>query len=129
MPYLQASGLTALTMRTKTAICELCPSAGSMSPSAAGAVARGRGLVWAPSVREADLSSLPVPGNRAAGGRRDAMSTRDKAKNTAQAAKGKAKRAAGKTTGNPATQAAGSTDKKKADLKQAGEKLKDTAKK
>lgn len=57
------------------------------------------------------------------------MSTRDKAKNTAQAAKGKAKRAAGKATGNPSTQAAGSADKKKANLKQAGEKLKDTAKK
>lgn len=48
------------------------------------------------------------------------MSTRDKARNTA--------RAAGKAAGNPYAQAAGAR-KKKANLKQAGEKLKDTAKK
>jgi uncharacterized protein YjbJ (UPF0337 family) len=57
------------------------------------------------------------------------VSKRDKARNTAQAAKGKTKRAAGKAAGNPAAQAKGSTEKKKANLKQAGEKLKDTAKK
>ena len=57
------------------------------------------------------------------------MSKRDKARNTAQAAKGKAKRAAGKATGDPYAQAKGGAEKKKANLKQAGEKLKDTAKK
>jgi uncharacterized protein YjbJ (UPF0337 family) len=56
------------------------------------------------------------------------VSTRDKARNTARAAKGKAKRAAGKAAGNPYAQAAGA-QKKKANPKQAGEKLKDTAKK
>jgi uncharacterized protein YjbJ (UPF0337 family) len=57
------------------------------------------------------------------------MSKRDKARNTAQAAKGKAKRAAGKAAGDPYAQAKGGAEKKKANLKQAGEKLKDTAKK
>jgi len=57
------------------------------------------------------------------------VSKRDKARNTAQAAKGKAKRATGKATGNPYAQAEGAAEKKKANLKQAGEKLKDTAKK
>ncbi len=57
------------------------------------------------------------------------MSKRDKARNTTQAAKGKAKRAAGKAAGNPYAQVKGSAEKKKANLKQAGEKLKDTAKK
>ena len=57
------------------------------------------------------------------------MSKRDKARNTAEAAKGKAKRAAGKATGDPYVQAKGGAEKKKANLKQAGEKLKDTAKK
>jgi uncharacterized protein YjbJ (UPF0337 family) len=57
------------------------------------------------------------------------VSTRDKVRNTAQAAKGKAKRAAGKAAGNPYAQAEGGAGKKKANLKQAGEKLKDTAKK
>jgi uncharacterized protein YjbJ (UPF0337 family) len=57
------------------------------------------------------------------------MSKRDKARNTAEAAKGKAKRATGKATGNPYAQAEGTAKKKSANLKQAGEKLKDTAKK
>ena len=57
------------------------------------------------------------------------MSKRDRARNTAQAAKGTAKRAAGKAAGNPYAQAEGAAEKKKANLKQAGEKLKDTAKK
>ena len=57
------------------------------------------------------------------------MSKRDKARNTAQAAKGKSKKAAGKAAGNPYTQAKGEAEKEKADLKQAGEKLKDAAKK
>jgi uncharacterized protein YjbJ (UPF0337 family) len=57
------------------------------------------------------------------------MSNRDKARNTAQAAKGKAKKAAGKAAGDPYVQAKGGAEKKKANLKQAGEKLKDTTKK
>jgi uncharacterized protein YjbJ (UPF0337 family) len=57
------------------------------------------------------------------------VSKRDKARNTAQVAKGAAKRAAGKAAGNPYAQAEGAAEKEKANLKQAGEKLKDTAKK
>jgi uncharacterized protein YjbJ (UPF0337 family) len=57
------------------------------------------------------------------------VSNRDKVRNTAQAAKGKTKRAAGKAVGNPYAQVEGGAEQKKADLKQAGEKLKDTAKK
>jgi uncharacterized protein YjbJ (UPF0337 family) len=57
------------------------------------------------------------------------VSKRDKARNTAQVAKGTAKRAAGKAAGNPYAQAEGAAEKEKANLKQAGEKLKDTAKK
>jgi uncharacterized protein YjbJ (UPF0337 family) len=57
------------------------------------------------------------------------VSTRDKAKNTAEAAKGKAKRGAGKAVGSPTARAEGGAEKKKADLKQAAEKVKDTAKK
>lgn len=57
------------------------------------------------------------------------MSKRDKARNSAQAAKGKTKRAAGKATGDPYVQVKGGAEKKKANLKQAGEKLKDAAKK
>jgi len=54
------------------------------------------------------------------------VSRRDKAGTTAQAAKGKAERVAGKAAGNPNAKAEG---RKKANLKQAGAKLKDTAKK
>jgi uncharacterized protein YjbJ (UPF0337 family) len=57
------------------------------------------------------------------------VSKRDKARNTAQAAKGKAKKAAGKAAGNPYAQAEGGAERKKANLKQAGEKLKDTVRK
>ena len=57
------------------------------------------------------------------------MSKRDKARNTGQAAKGKAKKTAGKAAGNPYAQAEGTAEKKKANLKQAGEKLKDAVRK
>lgn len=57
------------------------------------------------------------------------MSKRDKARNTAEATKGKAKRAAGKAAGDPYAQAKGGAENKKANLKQAGEKVKDAAKK
>jgi len=57
------------------------------------------------------------------------VSQRDKLGNTAQAAMGKTKRAVGKAAGNPYAQVEGGAEKKKANVKQAGEKLKDTAKK
>jgi uncharacterized protein YjbJ (UPF0337 family) len=53
------------------------------------------------------------------------MATADKAKNTAQRVKGKAKETAGKVTGNDKLQSKGKVDQKKANLKQAGEKVKD----
>jgi len=56
------------------------------------------------------------------------MATTDKAKNTAQGAKGKVKEAAGKATGNDKLEAKGKVDQTKADLKQAGEKVKDAFK-
>jgi uncharacterized protein YjbJ (UPF0337 family) len=57
------------------------------------------------------------------------VSRTDKAKNTAQAAKGKTKQTAGKAFGDRSTQVEGSAEKRKASLKQAGEKLKDTVRK
>jgi uncharacterized protein YjbJ (UPF0337 family) len=57
------------------------------------------------------------------------MATTDKAKNTAQRAKGKAKEAAGKVTGNDKLRSKGKVDQKKADVKQAGEKVKDAFRK
>jgi hypothetical protein len=53
------------------------------------------------------------------------MSKRDKARNTAQGRQGQRPRAAG----IPYAQAEGGAAKKQANLKHAGEKLKDTAKK
>jgi uncharacterized protein YjbJ (UPF0337 family) len=57
------------------------------------------------------------------------MATTDKAKNTAQRAKGKAKQAAGKVTGNDKLRSKGKVDQKKADVKQAGENIKDAFRK
>jgi uncharacterized protein YjbJ (UPF0337 family) len=57
------------------------------------------------------------------------VSKSDKAKNTAQAAKGKTKATAGKVFGDRSTQVEGGAEKRKASLKQAGEKLKDTVRK
>ena len=54
------------------------------------------------------------------------MATSDKAKNTAQNANGKAKATAGRVTGNEDLKAKGKTDQTKGNLKQAGEKVKDT---
>ena len=56
------------------------------------------------------------------------MATTDKAKNTAQKAKGKAKEAAGEASGNKDLRAKGKADQTKANLKQAGEKVKDAVK-
>jgi uncharacterized protein YjbJ (UPF0337 family) len=56
------------------------------------------------------------------------MATTDKAKNTAQQAKGKVEETAGKVTGNDKLEAKGKTDQRNANLKQAGEKIKDALK-
>jgi uncharacterized protein YjbJ (UPF0337 family) len=52
----------------------------------------------------------------------------DKAKNAGQDAKGKSKEAAGKTTDNDRLEAEGKADQSKADVKNAGEKVKDAFK-
>ena len=56
------------------------------------------------------------------------MSAADKAKNAGQDAAGKAKETVGKVTGDHSTEAEGKTDQSKADLKDAGEKVKDAFK-
>lgn len=56
------------------------------------------------------------------------MSTDDKAQNKAEELKGKAKEGLGKATGNEQWEAEGKGDQSKADVKQAGEKIKDAAK-
>lgn len=53
------------------------------------------------------------------------MGADDKAKNTAEEWKGKAKEAAGEATGNRDLEAEGQADQTKANLKQAGENVKD----
>ncbi|MGZ6788186.1 MAG: CsbD family protein, partial [Nocardioidaceae bacterium] len=53
------------------------------------------------------------------------MSGTDKAKNSAESAKGKAKEKLGGATGDRSMENEGKTDQSKADLKQAGEKVKD----
>jgi uncharacterized protein YjbJ (UPF0337 family) len=52
-------------------------------------------------------------------------SSRNKARNAAQKAKGQVKEAAGRVTGDERLEAKGRADKTKANLKQAGEKVKD----
>ncbi len=54
------------------------------------------------------------------------MSATDKAKNAAQDAKGKAKETTGRVTDNERLEAEGKDDQSKSDLKQAGEKVKDS---
>jgi uncharacterized protein YjbJ (UPF0337 family) len=56
------------------------------------------------------------------------MSGLDKAKNAAEDAGGKAKEVIGKATGDKSVEAEGKTDQAKADLKNAGEKVKDAFK-
>ncbi len=56
------------------------------------------------------------------------MSALDKAKNTVEDTAGKAKQALGKVTGDKDTEAEGKADQSKADLKNAGEKVKDAFK-
>ncbi len=57
------------------------------------------------------------------------MGKKDKAKNLAQMAKGKIKEKAGKATGDGRLEAEGNVDQAKANVKQAGEKVKDALKK
>jgi uncharacterized protein YjbJ (UPF0337 family) len=52
-------------------------------------------------------------------------SARNKTRNTAQKVKGQFKEAAGRATGDERLEAKGRADKTKANLKQAGEKVKD----
>ena len=56
------------------------------------------------------------------------MGTGDKMKNAAESAKGKIKEKAGDATDDRDLQAEGQAEKTKADLKQAGEKVKDAFK-
>jgi uncharacterized protein YjbJ (UPF0337 family) len=53
------------------------------------------------------------------------MTEEDKARNRRQNLRGKAKRFWGRVSDDPALEAEGHADERKADLKQAGEKLKD----
>jgi uncharacterized protein YjbJ (UPF0337 family) len=56
------------------------------------------------------------------------MSTEDKAKNTADSAKGAVKDVAGRIKGDKSLESEGKADRAVADLKQAGEKVKDAIK-
>ena len=56
------------------------------------------------------------------------MSAVDKAKNAVEDVSGKAKEAIGKVSGDKDTEAEGRADQSKADLKNAGEKVKDAFK-
>ncbi|HJW01208.1 MAG TPA: CsbD family protein [Arthrobacter sp.] len=57
------------------------------------------------------------------------MGLDDKIENAAEKLGGKAKEAAGKASGNERLEAEGQMDQSKADLKQAGEKVKDAFRK
>jgi uncharacterized protein YjbJ (UPF0337 family) len=63
------------------------------------------------------------------GEKEQAVSASKKAKDKAQAAKGKVKRGAGKALGDPVLEGKGKAEEAKGNLKQAGEKVKDAAKK
>ena len=56
------------------------------------------------------------------------MSATDKIKNTVEDVAGKAKEALGKASGDKSTENEGKTDQSKADLKNAGENVKDAFK-
>jgi uncharacterized protein YjbJ (UPF0337 family) len=56
------------------------------------------------------------------------MGLEDKARNLGQQVEGKVKEATGKATGDDSTRAEGELDQSEADLKQAGEKVKDAFK-
>jgi uncharacterized protein YjbJ (UPF0337 family) len=57
------------------------------------------------------------------------MAKTDKAKNAKKKAKGKLKEVVGKASGDDSLQSEGKADQRKANLKQAGEKVKDALKK
>lgn len=57
------------------------------------------------------------------------MSATDKAKDKAEAAKGKVKKGTGKAIDDPVLEGKGKAEQVKGELKQAGEKVKDAAKK
>lgn len=57
------------------------------------------------------------------------MSARDKVRNSTRNATGKAKQAAGAATGDRSTEMSGRRDQVKADLRQAGEQVKDAGRK
>jgi uncharacterized protein YjbJ (UPF0337 family) len=57
------------------------------------------------------------------------MGLKDKAENTAESVKGQAKEHAGRAGDDRELEAEGKTDQTKADLKQAGEKVKDAVRK
>jgi uncharacterized protein YjbJ (UPF0337 family) len=57
------------------------------------------------------------------------VSAANKAKDKAQAAKGKVKKGAGKALNDPVLEGKGKAEQVKGNLKQAGEKVKDAAKK
>jgi uncharacterized protein YjbJ (UPF0337 family) len=57
------------------------------------------------------------------------MGLKDKAENTAESVKGQAKEHAGRAGDDRELEAEGKTDQTKADLKQAGEKVKDAFRK
>jgi uncharacterized protein YjbJ (UPF0337 family) len=56
---------------------------------------------------------------------RSRRAAQNKSRNAVQKVKGQVKEAAGRVTGDPRLEAEGRADKKKANLKQAGEKVKD----
>jgi uncharacterized protein YjbJ (UPF0337 family) len=56
------------------------------------------------------------------------MGLQDKAENAAENLKGKAKESTGRASDDPDLEAEGKVDQSKADLKQAGEKVKDAFK-
>jgi uncharacterized protein YjbJ (UPF0337 family) len=56
---------------------------------------------------------------------RSRKAARDKTRNAAQKVKGQVKEAAGRATGDRRLEAEGRSDKTRANLKQAGEKVKD----
>jgi uncharacterized protein YjbJ (UPF0337 family) len=57
------------------------------------------------------------------------MSAAKKAKDKAEAAKGRVKKTTGKVIGDPVLEGKGKAEQVKGDLKQAGQKVKDAAKK
>lgn len=93
------------------------------SPSAAGGGGLGPGRPWYQD-DDGKMSSRPQVGRS----KEAVMGLEDKAKNLAEQAKGKVKEATGKSTGDESMQAEGEVDQSKADLKQAGEKVKDAFK-